>query len=59
MNVYVTPGASGNVFGSQLGSKPMVRCSGDVMTLTAHGREYTHILVDRGENNYISSEGKV
>ncbi|KAA0721904.1 hypothetical protein E1301_Tti020526 [Triplophysa tibetana] len=27
--------------------KPMVRCFGNVMTLTAHGRAYSHILVDR------------
>ncbi|XP_056623084.1 uncharacterized protein LOC130436458 [Triplophysa dalaica] len=50
---YKVPGVPGNAYhSSPLGFnahafKPMVRCFGNVMTLTAHGRAYTHILVDR------------
>ncbi|KAK2909147.1 hypothetical protein Q8A67_004984 [Cirrhinus molitorella] len=51
------PGISGKIYGSQSGSNaqstlmwlalPMVHCSEELMTLTAAGREYTHIFVER------------
>lgn len=52
-------GIAGKIYGSQSGSSsqsthmwfalPMVHCSEELMTLTAAGREYTHIFVERGE----------
>ncbi|KAI2668262.1 Zona pellucida sperm-binding protein 4 [Labeo rohita] len=50
-------GIAGKIYGSQSGSSsqsthmwfalPMVHCSEELMTLTAAGREYTHIFVER------------